>query len=72
MRCENYIDEFHRCWNRAIKLAIVQQQKIPNQQQRRLWICEGCFKEKLLNDRKFSDQILQVTNLSKNKNNDTD
>ena len=74
MRCENYIDDkFHsRCWNRATKLAIIQQQhRCPNHHQR-VWISDVCFKVKLLNDKKFSDQLLQVTNLSKNKNDDID
>ena len=72
MRCENYIDDkfYSRCWNRATKLAIIQQQqqehKSPNHHQR-IWICNVCFKVKLLNDKKFSDQLLQVTNLSKNR-----
>lgn len=75
MRCENYIDDkFHsRCWNRATKLAIIQQHhhKNPNHHQR-VWICDICFKVRFLNDNKFKDQLLQVTNLSKNKKNDID
>jgi len=69
-RCQNYINEFNRCRNRATKLAIIQQQqdKSPSHHQR-VWICDVCFKVKLLNDKKFSDQLLQVTNLSKNNNN---
>ena len=76
IRCQNYIGEFNRCWNIASKLAIIQEEedKTPSQQHqqksRRIWICDGCFKLRLLNDRKFTDQLPQVTNLTKNKNDD--
>jgi hypothetical protein len=65
-RCQNYINEFNRCRNRASKLAIIQlqQDKTPSHHQR-VWICDDCFKVKFSNDDKFTDQILQVTNLSK-------
>ena len=77
-RCQNYINEFNRCRNRATKLAIIQlQQQQPQQQQQqqdktpshhqRIWICDDCFKVKYSNDNKFTDQLLQVTNLSKNR-----
>ena len=67
-RCHNYINEFNRCRNRASKLAIIQlqqqyQDKTPSLYQR-VWICEECFKVKFSNDNKFTDQLLQVTNLS--------
>ena len=71
-RCQNYINEFHRCRNRASKLAIIQEE-IPQRQEekkdktpshQRVWICDECFKVKFLNDNKFKDQLLQVTNLS--------
>jgi hypothetical protein len=71
-RCENYINEFNRCRNRATKLAIIQlqqqQDKTPGLHQR-IWICDDCFKIKFLNDNKL-DQLLQVTNLAKNNKND--
>jgi hypothetical protein len=38
-------------------------------QQQRVWICDGCFKLRFLNDKEFSDQLLQVINLSKNNEN---
>ncbi len=90
LRCQNYLGKFDRCWNRASKLAIIQEEQQPlqrqeegkdktltrqqeqQQQKRRIWICEECFKLRLLNDKKFTDQLLQVTNLSKNKNDDID
>ena len=70
-RCQNYISEFNRCRNRATKLTIIQlqqqqQDKTPNLHQR-IWICDDCFKVKFLNDNKLKDQLLQVTNLAKNK-----
>ena len=78
-RCQNYINEFHRCRNRATKLAIIQLQQQQQQDNtpslhQRIWICDDCFKVKFLNDNKFTDQLLQVTNLSKNnhKNDDID
>src|SRR3972149_4801799 len=75
-RCQNYINEFHKCRNRATKLAIIQlqqqqQDKTPSLHQR-IWICDDCFKVKFLNDNKFKDQLLQVTDLSKNNKNDSD
>ena len=75
-RCENYINEFNRCRNRASKLAIIQleqqyQDNTPSLHQR-IWICDDCFKVKFSNDDKFKDQLLQVTNLSKNNKNDID
>ena len=74
-RCENYINEFNRCRNRASKLAIIQlqqqQDKTPSLHQR-IWICDDCFKVKYSNDNKFKDQLLQVTNLSKNNNKNDD
>ena len=79
-RCENYINEFNRCRNRATKLAIIQlehpqrqeeeKDKTPSHHQR-VWICDDCFKVKFSNDDKFKDQLLQVTNLAKNKNDHT-
>jgi len=72
-RCQNYINEFHKCRNRATKLAIIQlqqQQDITPSLHQRIWICDDCFKVKFLNDNKFKDQLLQVTNLAKNKNDD--
>lgn len=33
---------------------------------------DACFKIKFSNDEKFKDQLLQVTNLAKNKNDDID
>ena len=72
MRCENYINGTQRCWNRATKLAIIQQQHKISSHHQRIWICDVCFKVRLLNDNKFKDQLLQVTNLSKNKNDDID
>ncbi len=74
-RCQNYISEFNRCRNRAIKLAIIQlqqqQDKTPSHHQR-FWICDDCFKVRFLNDNKFKDQLLQVTELSKNYNKNDD
>ena len=75
-RCENYINEFNRCRNRASKLAIIQlqqqqQDKTPGLHQR-IWICDDCFKVKYSNDNKFKDQLLQVTHLSKNNNKNDD
>ena len=67
MRCENYIDGSQRCWNRATKIAIIQQHY-----HQRVWICDDCFKIRFSNDDKFKDQLLQVTNLAKNKNDDID
>ena len=61
-RCQNYINEFNRCRNRATKLAIIQLQKQLQQQQQqdktpslhqRIWICDNCFKVKFLNDIKL-------------------
>ena len=76
-RCQNFIGEFDRCWNRASKLALMQEEekdktliRQQQQQKRRIWICDGCFKLGLLNDPKFTDQLVQVTNLPKNKNDD--
>jgi hypothetical protein len=72
-RCQNYINEFNRCRNRATKLAIIQLQQQQQQQDKtpslhqRTWICDDCFKVKFLNDNKLKDQLLQVTNLSKNR-----
>ena len=34
--------------------------------------CDACFKIRFSNDDKFKDQLLQVTNLAKNKNDDID
>ena len=80
-RCQNYINEFHRCRNRASKLAIIQEEH-PQQQEdekdktpshhQRVWVCDACFKIRFSNDDKFKDQLLQVTNLSKNNKNDID
>lgn len=75
-RCQNYINEFNRCRNRATKLAIIQlqqqqQDKTPIHHQR-IWICDDCFRVKYSNDNKFTDQLLQVTNLAKNNKNDID
>ena len=73
-RCQNYINEFHRCRNRASKLAIIQEETPQRQEEKkdktpshhqRFWICDECFKVKFLNDNKFKDQLLQVTNLSR-------
>jgi len=73
-RCQNYINEFHRCRNRASKLAIIQEETLQRQegkkdknpsQHQRVWICDECFKVKFLNDNIFKDQLLQVTNLSR-------
>lgn len=65
IRCQNYIDESHhiRCWNMATTLAIIQH-KNPSQQIR-MWICDGCFKLRFLNDERFGDQLLQVINLAR-------
>lgn len=72
-RCQNYINEFHRCRNRASKLAIIQEEHQQQQEDendktsshhQRVWICDDCFKVKFSNDDKFKDQLLQVTNLS--------
>lgn len=72
MRCENPIDEIHsnKCWNMATKLAILKPQypSSSHHMHQRIWICDDCFELRLLNDRKFTEQLLQVTNLSKNKN----
>jgi hypothetical protein len=59
------MDEVHksRCWNRATTLAIIQH-KNPSQQTR-MWICDGCFKLRFLDDKRFADQLLQVINLSR-------
>jgi hypothetical protein len=80
-RCENYINEFNRCRNRASKLVIIQEEhpqrqeeekdKTPSHHQR-AWICDDCFKVKFSNDDKFTDQLLQVIDLSKNNKNDID
>jgi hypothetical protein len=66
VRCQNYIDKSptSRCWNIATNVAVIQHTML-NQQQR-VWICDGCFKLRFLNDKEFSDQLLQVINLSKN------
>jgi len=69
IRCENYIEGIQKCWNRATKLVIKQQSSAPSDIQR-IWICDNCFNIKFLNDNKFRDQLLQVTNLNKNKNDD--
>ena len=69
IRCENYIEGIHKCWNRATKLVIIQQNSPPNKL-RRIWICDNCFNVKFLNDNKFTDQLLQVTNLKKITNDD--
>ena len=63
-RCQNYIGKSpsSRCWNRATNLAVIQD-KILNQQQR-IWICDDCFKLRFLNNKEFSDQLLQVIYLS--------
>jgi hypothetical protein len=66
VRCQNYIVESHhnssnRCWNIAAKLAIIQHK---NPKQQRIWICDGCFKLRFLNDSEFTDQLLQIINLS--------
>ena len=75
-RCQNYINEFNRCRNRASKLAIIQEEHPQRQEEekdktaslhQRIWICDDCFKVKFLNDNKFKDQLLQVTNLAKNR-----
>ena len=68
MRCDNYIYGTQGCWKRATKLAIIQQQHTSPSHHQRVWICDGCFKVKFSNDDKFKDQLLQVTNLSKNNN----
>ena len=70
IRCENYIDGSQRCWSRAIKLAIIQQPNSSYSYHQRVWICDACFKIRFSNDDKFKDQLLQVTNLAKNKNDD--
>jgi hypothetical protein len=69
IRCENYIEGIQKCWNRATQLVIIQQSSAPVDIQR-IWICDNCFNIKFLNDNKFRDQLLQVTNLNKNKNDD--
>ena len=69
IRCENYIDASQRCWNRATKLAIIQQHSSYSYHQR-VWICDACFKIRFSFDDKFKDQLLQVTNLAKNNKND--
>lgn len=51
------------------KLVIIQQNSPPNKL-RRMWICDNYFNVKFLNDNKFTDQLLQVTNLNKNTNDD--
>ena len=65
IRCENYIEGTQKCWNRATKLVIIQQNR-GSSDLRRVWICDYCFNIKFLNDNKFIDQLLQVTNLNKN------
>ena len=69
IRCKNYIEGIQKCWNRATKLVIIQQNSA-HSDVRRIWICDNCFNIKFLNDNKFTDQLLQVTNLNKNKNDD--
>ena len=63
IRCENYIEGIQKCWNRATKLVIIQQNSALSDIQR-IWICDNCFNIKFLNDNKFTDQLLQVTNLN--------
>ena len=67
---KNYIDGSQRCWNRAIKLAIIQQPNSSYSYHQWVWICDACFKIRFSNGDKFKDQLLQVTNLAKNKNDD--
>ena len=62
IRCENYIEGIQKCWNRATKLVIIQQNSASSDL-RRIWICDNCFNIKFLNDNKFTDQLLQETNL---------
>jgi hypothetical protein len=45
-------------------LAIV---KHTNQSQTttRFWVCDGCFKLRFLNDKRFADQLLQFIDFSR-------
>ena len=62
IRCENYIEGIQKCWNRATKLVIIQQNSALSDSQS-IGICDNCFNIKFLNDNKFTDQLLQETNL---------
>ncbi len=69
MRCQNNmynINNHQRCERTADKKLIL---KDPNElrHQSTLWICNGCFIEKISEDHLFKDSLIQVTDLN-NKN----
>jgi hypothetical protein len=68
MRCQDYTDDYNarRCKRTASKIAILKQ--TINEKQSKLWICDDCFNEKMYSNQVFKKDLIQVTELNKNRN----
>ena len=69
MRCQNnmYTKNNHQICERTAdkKLLLKDPNELRNQST--LWICKGCFIDKMHGDQLFKDRLLHVTELNNNK-----
>ena len=69
MRCQNNMynkNNHQRCQRTTDKKLLL---KDPNElrQQSTLWICNGCFSEKMHGDQLFKDRLIHITELNVKK-----